>query len=296
MAAREQLQGTQVSDAHPLGQLRVGKRLGPSGRRAHCLDFGPRAAPAILLLHGLGGLAQEVSAPLTGALVAAGLRVIAIDRPGYGLSDPAPAEAMGPAAQARWLADVIERLDARVAVILGHSFGAAVALRLGLERPILGLVLVNPFCRPTPPAPAPLMRLAVAPAVGAFVRRKLAPALAEPLVRWSLAHAFAPDAVPSTLRTLPARVIAQESAVLAMAAELRAFNADVARLPDCAAKLSAPVIALTGAADRVIEGAAHGDWLSQTFSQVEHRCAPGGHALHHTHPQLVTDAILRLAA
>ena len=276
--------------------LRVGVRVGDRGRRAHCLDLGARDAPAILLIHGLGGLAQEVSAPLAEPLVAAGLRVIAVDRPGYGLSDPAPPEAMGPAAQAEWMAGIVARLDASPAVIVGHSFGAAVALCLARQLPASGLVLVNPFCRPTPPAAAPLMRLAVAPAIGPLVRRKVAPALAQPLVGWSLAHAFAPGPLPPTLRSLPVRVMTQESALLAMAAELRRFNDDVARLPECAHSLAIPAVALTGAGDRVIEGHAHGRWLAETFPNVEHRCERGGHMLHHARPDLVTEAVLRLAA
>jgi pimeloyl-ACP methyl ester carboxylesterase len=86
-----------------------GRRVGPQGQRAHCVELGPAAAPLALLVHGLGGLAEEISAPLEQPLLAAGFRVLAVDRPGYGASDPQPANAMGPSAQAAWLARLLER-------------------------------------------------------------------------------------------------------------------------------------------------------------------------------------------
>jgi len=275
--------------------VRFGRRVGSAGARAHCLEDGPPGAPTVLLIHGLGGLAQEIAAPLSAGLRQSGLRVLAIDRPGYGHSDPRPAEEMGPAGQAAWLLTVLDTLQVRPTLILAHSFGAAVALwlacALGPSAP--RLVLVNPFCRPTPPARAPLLRLSMAPGVGRIVRRRVAPPLSNRLVRWHLCHACAPDPPPVELQVLPPRIVMQESAIMAMAAELRAFNADEARLPDERDHLRQPIVALTGASDRVLAGAAHGAWLAANFACVEHRAAPSGHMLHHTRPELVMAAALQ---
>jgi pimeloyl-ACP methyl ester carboxylesterase len=283
-----------AADEHRLVQGRFG--------RAHCLDSGCRSAPVAVLLHGLGSRVEEIYAGLGPTLRAAGFRVVAIDRPGYGASDPLPAPAMCPAGQAQWLADVLTALGIReVAVVVGHSYGAAVALRLAarLRRPPRGVVLVNPFCRPTRPAAVPLMRMSVAPLVGAIMRRRVIPAISGPLVRSALARACAPDAVPSTLDEAVVAALGQVSAVLSMAAELSGYNSDVGGLPATRGNLACPIVILSGAGDQVIEGRGHAEWLASFLPRAEHRCVPGGHMLHHVRPDLVRDAmrdVMALAA
>jgi pimeloyl-ACP methyl ester carboxylesterase len=155
-------------------------------------------------------------------------------------------------------------------------------------------VLVNPFCRPTPPALAPLLRLSVAPGVGPLVRRNLARRLAEPLVRSSLAHAFAPDLPTESAARLPAQQLTQESVLLAMAAELRAFNADAERMADAGWAPPAPMVALTGQMDRIIPGEAHGAWLERCFPKIAHVPLPQGHMIHHVRPDLVAEAAAQI--
>ena len=262
--------------------------------RAHCLDDGPPSAPVAVVLHGLGSRVEEIFAGLGPTLRAAGFRVVAIDRPGYGASDPLPPPAMCPAGQAQWLADVLVALDIQdVAVVVGHSYGAAVALRLAarLRRRPRGLVLVNPFCRPTRPAAVPLMRMSVAPLVGPIMRQRIIPAISGPLVRSALVRACAPDPVPSTLAETAAEALVQDSAVRSMAAELSGYNSDVGALPATRANLACPVVILSGAGDRVIEGREHAEWLTSFLPRAQHRCVPGGHMLHHVRPDLVRDAL-----
>jgi pimeloyl-ACP methyl ester carboxylesterase len=261
----------------------------PSSPAAPQIDLGPADAPAALLVHGLGGLAQEIASPLAEPLIGCGLRAVAFDRPGYG-GTPALTGPAGPAAQAQWLAGHVRRLRLRRLLLIGHSLGAAIALCLARELgdAVAALVLVNPFCAPTPPAAAPLLQLATSPVVGAPVRRTLSPAMAKGLVRWSLARACAPDPVPQTLTRLPHQRMAQESAVLAMAAELRGFNADVAALPRDRARVIAPTFALVSPADGIIDGPRHGGWLASRFGAAV-ESLEGGHMLHHTR----TPAVMR---
>jgi pimeloyl-ACP methyl ester carboxylesterase len=260
------------------------------------LDRGPTDAKVVLLVHGLGSIAEEIFQAVGPRLLSEGFRVIAFDRPGYGGSEGLRSGPVGPAAQAEWFAGQIEAIGIDVAVIAAHSFGAAVALCLArrLQTPP-ALVLINPFCKPTPPAAAPLMRLGVAPAIGPFVRRKVIPAVAGPLVRTLVARACAPDPVPQALKALPPQVLTRESAVVAMAAELRQFNGDVAKLPGaqgCGDRL----VALSGARDRVIPGPAHAEWLRAVVPATEHRCLQTGHMLHHVKPDAVVEAVTALAA
>ena len=97
--------------------------------------------PPLALLHGLGGAASnwiELAPEL-----ARENRVIAVDLPGHGGSAPLPAlPNLEPFADRVGL--LLERENAYPAVLIGHSLGCVVALRLAMRSPELvgGLVLI----------------------------------------------------------------------------------------------------------------------------------------------------------
>ena len=98
--------------------------------------------PSLLLLHGLGGAASnwiELAPEL-----ARENRVIAVDLPGHGGSSPLPAlPNLEPFADR--VGFVLRREAADPAVVVGHSLGCVVALRLAMRSPELvrGLALVS---------------------------------------------------------------------------------------------------------------------------------------------------------
>jgi pimeloyl-ACP methyl ester carboxylesterase len=105
----------------------------------HRLYAGGEGRP-VVLLHGLGGAAANWSEVAPG--LAAAHRVVAIDLPGHGGSEPPP-----PRAGMEWFADAVaDVLDAervREAIVVGHSFGGQVSLHLALRRPeLVGAVLL----------------------------------------------------------------------------------------------------------------------------------------------------------
>jgi pimeloyl-ACP methyl ester carboxylesterase len=98
------------------------------------------AAPPVVLVHGFAGAASNWS--VLAPLLAASFRLIVPDLPGHGGSTPLPA-APNLAGFADRVASIVEREDAAGAVVVGHSMGGIVALRLAARRPELvrGLVL-----------------------------------------------------------------------------------------------------------------------------------------------------------
>jgi hypothetical protein len=100
----------------------------------------------VLVCNGNGGN-RSLRAPLAAALARAGLAVLLFDYRGYAANPGHPTED-GLAADARaalaYLAARPEVDPARL-VYLGESLGAAVALRLAVERPPAALVLRSPF-------------------------------------------------------------------------------------------------------------------------------------------------------
>ncbi|HTL24831.1 MAG TPA: alpha/beta fold hydrolase [Mycobacteriales bacterium] len=107
------------------------------------LEAGPRDAPPVVLLHGLGATNASLLPCL--ADLARDHRVLAPDLPGFGNS-AAPRVAYTPAWFAAWLEELQRALDARPAVVLGNSLGGRIALEAGLAHPrsTRALVLLTP--------------------------------------------------------------------------------------------------------------------------------------------------------
>jgi pimeloyl-ACP methyl ester carboxylesterase len=97
------------------------------------------AGATIVLLHGFGGAASNWT--LVAPELADRAHVIVPDLPGHGGSSalPAPPETLDP------FAERVAHLLAEPAVVVGHSLGGVVALRLAVRRPELvrGLVLAG---------------------------------------------------------------------------------------------------------------------------------------------------------
>jgi len=101
-----------------------------AGRRVRYVDMG-EGAP-LVLLHGTGGAWQSWLLNLEG--LAERLRVIAIDLPGFGQSDPLP-PAPDMSAYAASIAALLDQLGLDRVSILGHSLGGVAAMRFAFEHP-----------------------------------------------------------------------------------------------------------------------------------------------------------------
>jgi len=99
--------------------------------------------PALALLHGLTATRRYV---LQGSRLLAreGFRLVSYDARAHGESDPGDGYEYSDLAED--LVSVLEQLDIERAVLVGHSMGAATAVRVALERPdlVAGLVQITP--------------------------------------------------------------------------------------------------------------------------------------------------------
>lgn len=109
----------------------------------HVQRMGDPARPTLLLVHGTAA-ATHSWRDLMPAL-AADFDVIACDLPGHGFTEPMAHGRPGLPGMARALADLLAALEARPALAVGHSAGAAVLIRMALDRLIhpAGLVALN---------------------------------------------------------------------------------------------------------------------------------------------------------
>jgi pimeloyl-ACP methyl ester carboxylesterase len=114
-----------------------------AGIRTPYLDGGPRDAPVVVALHGLG--ATNASLLPTVWELATDHRVIAPDLPGHGVADK-PLAPYSAAWFGNWLERFCDALELDDFYLLGNSLGGRIAIEGGLLMPdrVRGLVLLTP--------------------------------------------------------------------------------------------------------------------------------------------------------
>mgnify|MGYP001765586683 CR=1 FL=1 len=130
----------------------------------------------VLLIHGVG-MRAEAWAPQQAAL-AADHRVIAVDMPGHGESDPLPG-VPGLPNYVAWAARVVQALGLGPVSVAGHSMGALIAAGLAVELPdlVARAALLNGVYRRSPEAKAAVLARAAEIGAGAG-------GIEAPLARW----------------------------------------------------------------------------------------------------------------
>lgn len=122
-----------------------GAFLSLQGVNVYYEDKGAEDDPALLLVHGLFGSTESWRYNVD-ALVEAGYRVIALDRPGFGLSDKVETTNYAASNQADLLAELLDALTIeRAFAVVGHSAGGNVVAQFALRHPdrLTTLVLVD---------------------------------------------------------------------------------------------------------------------------------------------------------
>lgn len=173
-------------------------RVASNGIQIHVEEQGS-GEPVLVFLHYWGGSARtwrHVTAPL-----AATHRTIALDQRGWGGSDaPASGYALEDlAADAR---GIVEALDVRRYVLIGHSMGGKVAQLLAATRPagLAGLVLVAP----SPPSPMNMPPEARAMMARAYTSRETVEATIDQVLAGSpLSLADREQVIEDSLRGAP---------------------------------------------------------------------------------------------
>ncbi|HEX8623402.1 MAG TPA: alpha/beta hydrolase [Allosphingosinicella sp.] len=270
-----------------------------SGRTLHAIRRG--SGPDVLLLHGALTTHHDWLESPVADQAAQAARLTLVDRPGHGLSRR-PRFIGTPRDQAGQIADGLDRLGVGPAVIVGHSFGALVALALAERFPerVRGLVLVAPLAFPEPrllehslmaPRSVPLL----GPLLSRLGRRS---GFDRAAVEWIQAVMFTPDAVPTAWkRSFPYEQVLDADALVHEGEDAASM------LPLSPAgtiglrAVEAPAHILVGTSDRVVERERQGKALSRLLRDARLTEIEGaGHMLHHSHPELVLRAIEEAAA
>lgn len=123
--------------------------------------------PAIVFIHGASGnLLDQTGAflrPLQGRA-----EMLFVDRPGHGYSERGGPENAVPSGQAAAIARLMEKRCIEEAIIVGHSFGGAIAAAFGVHHPekTAGLLFLAPATHPWPGGVDWYYHAAAAPLIG----------------------------------------------------------------------------------------------------------------------------------
>jgi pimeloyl-ACP methyl ester carboxylesterase len=280
-----------VRDNPPLGQF-----LEINGVRLHYLERG--AGEPLVLLHGNGSMIADFESSGLIDLAAKTHRVIVFDRPGFGHSARPRNLVWTPAAQAELFRDALQRLGISQALVLGHSWGASVAVALALKYPTLvrGLILASGYYYPTARVDVIAGATPALPVVGDVISHTLSPIFSRLIWPIMLRKIFGPQSVPSKFDGFPKEMAVRPSQIRASAAESALLIPDAFRFQNQYAQLKMPVGIVAGEDDRLIDtdqqsGRLHADVVQSTF----HRVPGNGHMVHQTATSAVMEAIDEVA-
>ena len=263
-----------------------------NGVRLHYIERGE--GPPVVLLHGNVVTAEDFISSEVLDLIAKRHRVIAFDRPGFGYSDRPHGSAWSAGTQADLIRDAFAHLGINRPIVLGHSWGAAVALALGLNHPeaVRGLVLLSGYYYPTLRADVLFSAPTAIPILGDLLRYSVSPFIGKLMLPLLLKGMFAPLPVPARFtksfpRDMPVRP-----------GQIRAQSQDgVAMIPVALSmrhrykELSMPIVIMAGAKDRVVKDS-QAVRLHEEIPNSILRLIPGvGHMVHYAVPDEVARAV-----
>lgn len=209
------------------------RQLSDTGSRFSYRDHGTGAP--VVLIHGVG-MQSAAWQPQIAAL-AEKHRVLAVDMPGHGGSDPLPSGARL-ADFVSWSESVIRALELGPSSIVGHSMGALIAGGLAVTYPAIveRIALLNGVFRRPAAARAAVVERACQIRDGVVD-------FEGPLTRW-----FADDPAEQTARDLTAGWLRAVD-INGYATAYSAFAEGDATYADGFATISCPLLALTGSED-----------------------------------------------
>ncbi len=284
----------------PLGQF-----VEVEGRRVHALVSG--SGPDLVLIHGASGNLRDMAFDLVDRLDDR-YRVIAFDRPGLGYSDAIDpraddvltSRADSVAAQARLLQAAAAALGAERPIVLGHSFGGAVAMAWALERPdnVAAVVDIAGATMPWETGLATLYKVNGSALGGAAVVPLLTAFAPERMVEDTVEAVFAPNPVPEGYADFVGVGLAvRRDSLRINARQVNGLLPQVTAMKERYASINLPVEIVHGVADTIVPLEVHSARLAELIPGANLTVLENvGHMPHHTVPDEVVAAIDRAAA
>ena len=261
----------------------------------HVIEGGDPSAPPLVLIHGSDGVALDWPVSPLWERLGGQARLIAPDRPGHGHTPTRVGSPVTVEVNVRRLSQLLDALGVRGPVtLLGHSYGAAVALAYAAAFPerVRALVLVAPIAFPARGLTRPLAYVPLIPVLETLLTRVMLLPLGRAVAWIEGRRAFHPHPIPADWHAMMLAFSRRRAQVHALAWENRTLARELARLVPGYRGLRLPAVILAGAHDRLAPTEAHAVPLAAALPCATLRLIPdGGHQLHWSHPEEVVQAV-----
>jgi len=275
----------------------IGQFLTVDGVRLHFTDRGD--GEALVLLHGNGSMIEDFESSGLIDTAAKKYRVIVFDRPGYGHSDRPRSTIWTADAQADLIREALRQLGVSRATVLGHSWGASVAMALAQKHPeiVSGLVLASGYYFPTARTDVFVLSGPAIPVIGDVISYTLSPIIGRAVWPIVMRKLFGPAPIPEKFRRFPREMALRPSQIRTSAAESALMIPDAFSARGDYENVKVPLVIIAGEEDRLIDideqsARLHREVPQSTF----HRVAGAGHMVHQTATGRVMAAIDEAAA
>ena len=257
-----------------------GRFINIDGVRLHYVERG-NGRP-LVLFHGNGSMIQDFESSGLIDRAAANYRVIVFDRPGFGHSLRPRNVVWTPEAQADLFKKALDRLSVQRAIVLGHSWGASVALALATRHPsfVEALVLASGYYFPSARADVAASLVPAIPGLGDIISYTISPILSRLMWPVMLRKLFGPRSVPEKFAGFPKEMAVRPSQIRASAAEAALMIPAAFASSKTYGELEVPTIIIAGEDDRLIDINRQSVRLHDEVKQSKlHRIAGAGHMI-----------------
>jgi pimeloyl-ACP methyl ester carboxylesterase len=252
----------------------------------------------LILIHGASGNLNDFNNLIP--QLAPHYHVIAFDRPGLGYSDPIASGQTTLRAQAEHLAKAAALLGAKNPLVLGQSYGGAVALAWAAYAPEKprALILVSAASLPWPGKLDIWYRLTSNPLGAALLPPLVTAYMPAATLNDIVKSVFAPDTMPPDYaRTIGAELTIRRQTLRINAAQVNGLRAELVAMAPLYPGLTLPVELVHGSADTIVPLAIHSRPLAAILPNATLTVIKGaGHMPHHSHPAAIIAAIGRADA
>ncbi len=252
-----------VGELIDIGGLRLNSVFVPAGENADL--------PPIIFIHGASGNLRDQMHAFQ-AKLAGRADLLFLDRPGHGYSERGGPENDWPDGQAHAIARLMEKRGIAKAIIVGHSFGGAIAASFALEHPdkTAGLLFLAPATHPWPGGVDWYYNLAKMPVGGWLFTRLVALPAGLSRIDSGTRFVFAPNARPDDYMeaTAPALVL-RPAAFRNNATDVANLLEYVRRVQLRYAEIRTPTVIVTGDTDGVVYEEIHSRGLARDIAGSE---------------------------
>jgi pimeloyl-ACP methyl ester carboxylesterase len=252
----------------------IGEMIDVGGYSLHAVHL-PRPdgadLPPLVFIHGASGNLRDQMAPFR-PMLEDRAEMLFIDRPGHGWSERGGPENQTPDGQAAAIARAMQAKGISRAIIIGHSFGGAIAASFALDHPDMaaGLVFLAPATHPWPGGVSWYYDLTSIPVIGPLFAYTLALPAGLTRLESGSSCVFAPNPKPEDYisATGPALVL-RPGAFRHNAVDVANLKPYVTRVSPRYTEIKVPTVVITGDSDSVVLAHIHSEGLARDIKGSE---------------------------